>query len=62
MSNLKDIKPSISELSDDEKVSLILASRERRDNFFKKPDKRSNKKLLGSLSQEQKRQLLDAIK
>lgn len=61
MADLKDIKPSISELSNNEQVSLILASRKRREGFFKKPDKRANKKLLGKLSQEQKQALLDAL-
>lgn len=61
MASLKDIKPSISELPDVEKVALIFASRERRKQFYNKPDKRANKKLLGKLTQAQKQLILDAL-
>lgn len=61
LANLKDIKPSISELSQPAQVDLILASRSRREQFYKKPDKRANKKMINKLSQEQKQILLDAL-
>lgn len=61
MADLKDIKPSISELSQSAQVDLILASRSRREQFYKKPDKRANKKLINKLSQEQKQIILDAL-
>lgn len=61
MADLRDIKPSISELSDEGKVELIIASRKRRSQFYNKPDKRAQKKLIGKLSQAQKQIILDAL-
>ncbi len=61
MANLKTLKPSITELSEKDRIALVIASRKRRLGFSKKPNKMVNKKLISKLSQKQKQELLDLM-
>ncbi len=62
MANLSDLKSSLTELLEPERIALINASRKRRSEFTKKPDKKTNKILINKLSQEQKLELLKMLK
>lgn len=62
MANLRNLKPSITELSHDQRVHLVTESRKRRIGFKSKPKKKVNKKIIGKLSQEQKMEILNMMK
>ena len=62
MANLKSLKPSVTEISEDARIALVVVSRQRRIGFKTKPNKKANKKMINALSQEQKKLILEQMK
>lgn len=61
MASLKDLKKSITEVSEGERVHIIIESRQRRIRYKSMPDKRENKKIISKLSQSDKLIILEQL-
>jgi len=61
MASLKDLKKSITEVSEGERVHIIIESRQRRIRYKSMPDKSENKKIISKLSQSDKLIILEQL-